>query len=314
MARSMPRITILLAMTALVGCQNLGLGAPAEPAREPEAPRPPGATCAATRDCQAERVCVEQRCVAVASSHQGEILAAAAREEAEDGDFEAAANTYAAALDRYAADEVAAPPAVLCAAAKTALSSHATGPARERGAQWADRCLRESLVGSAARREVTEALAAQRHDGLDITAFGRDTPAEAFFTAAPSRPAASTVEVRVALAAPARSRGAEEINTALTGDGVRMAAADCFVQAWETSHAETQTAALNISVRTRLRDMGGYDLYRVQLSLTGVDLEADGFAPCVARAVQGAAERVELDLRSPTRAWEAPLNITASLP
>jgi hypothetical protein len=99
------------------------------------------------------------------------------------------------------------------------------------------------------------------------------------------------------------------VKTKLDSDLVRLAAVDCFLQAWEVSHADSENAALEVTFRSKLKDMGAYDVYEGEPTLT--EMPGDGFGPCVSRALSsklGDSIRVRR-----TTSWTMPVRVSARL-
>jgi hypothetical protein len=167
---------------------------------EVAAPHAPGETCASSRDCGPERVCVESHCRSIHTSIGGEVLAASGRELFLAGDPAAAFESYREAIQAFDRRDVAVPPEVRCEAAEAGLLAGDRAVPRDQAARLAHECALESLPGSAPRRKALEALARLRFDGLSVERLDRDAPADAYFTARPSRPSPDAVQVSIDLA------------------------------------------------------------------------------------------------------------------
>ncbi len=302
--------TSLLVLTT--GCQDqfgLSLDDEASTASAGAASLPPGATCASVADCGAEQVCVAHICRPNRTSVAGEILAAVATEQLTGGETATALATFQEALKAFEDANAAVPPEVLCGAADATLRSASDAQTREIGARLADGCFRNSLPGHPARAPVNATLAAMRYDGLWLAAFDAAEPEERYFTAQPSRPSVDSVEVDLAI--PENDGpGYDEATARFRSAEVARAIAACFIQDWEQRHESSATAELNISYRSRMRDMGDYDAYFGQLELEGGSSGA--FETCVIGTVSASFSG------EPTRsrrsgAWEETIRITARL-
>jgi hypothetical protein len=272
------------------------------------ASNPPGETCASSADCGAERVCVEGRCRAVATSIGGELLAASGRELFLKGDPAAAFESYREAISAFERRDLAVPPEVRCEAAEAAVLAGDHAVPRDQAARLVHECALESLPGSPARRKALEALARLRFDGLSVERLDRDAPADAYFTGRPARPSADAVKVTIEIP-DGNEPGWDDVKSKLDSDLIRLAAVDCFMQAWEASHADAETAALEITFRSKLKDMGSYDVFEGEPGLA--ELPGDGFGPCVSRALaskMGESIRVRR-----TTSWTMPVRVSARL-
>jgi len=251
--------------------------------------RPPaGATCSGRDDCTSDQVCVEGRCRYRATSVSGEILAAAAHAQGATGDWGGAIETYQASFARFHEQDAPIPPSVVCAAAELTLRSASDPEGRERGARQADLCFRTTVPAHPARQGVMQALARLRYEGLDISLFDAEEPAERFFTQDPSRPTVDVVETEIEmpeLEPPKRSHAA--VSERLESEDGRRTIAECFVQDWENRHESSAMAELVIRHTTRLQDMGSYDVYVPQIEIEGSTGAEEGFEHCLAQGLPG---------------------------
>jgi len=298
--RPMTRTAIIsLALLGLAGtCERRGSGDPmnmtGEPASESEsAPpgasdsdhRPPtGTTCGGRSDCPSDQVCVESRCRHRATSVAGEILASSARALAEAGDWEGAIEAYSDANAAYEAARAPVPAELLCDQATLMLRTATTPEAREAGAVRADACFRSSLPGFAPREETRRAVARLRFQGLDVTLFDQDQPAERFFTQAQSPPTVDAIVVEASITGDEQP-GLVDIRTQIDGEAARRAIAECFIQDWEIQHEREARGSLIVRYSTRMRDMGTYDSFEPELLVEKTTVAEDGFEPCVALAL-----------------------------
>lgn len=277
----------------LLGCPENGGRRPgggealAQSGDDDEAPMPAGTTCRGNGDCSEEQACVEARCRHLRTSAAGEILATAARAQVEAGDLDGAAQTYDQAIDRFAAAEVPIPPEVLCGAAIAALRAATDVRSRDVAARRADTCFRASVPGDPLRAEVQRGLARLRYEGLELGLFDRERPAERFFTQEPSRPTVDAIEIALDLPE-SESPGFAEVRDAMRSEAATRAIADCFVADWERRHERSANASLVMSLTSRMRDMGLYDVYEATIEITGTSGASEGFEPCVAQALKTA--------------------------
>jgi len=299
-------VAVACAATLLLGCQRRpsqpsgggesdstesgGGGASSGSSDRAQASRrpPAGATCDGRDDCTSDQVCVESRCRYRATSVSGEILAAAAHAQGATGDWGGAIETYQAAFTRFHEQDAPIPPSVVCAAAELTLRSATDPEARERGARQADLCFRTTVPAHPARQGVMQALARLRYEGLDISLFDAEEPAERFFTQEPSRPTVDVVETEIEmpeLDPPRRSH--TSVKETLQSEDGRRTVAECFVQDWESRHESTATAELVLRYSTRLQDMGSYDVYVPQLEIEGSTGAEEGFEHCLAQGLSG---------------------------
>ncbi|MCA9574593.1 MAG: hypothetical protein R3B40_02655 [Polyangiales bacterium] len=273
-------------------------------------PRIPGGTCSGPRDCATDQVCSESVCVAARTSVRGELLSAAAVQQAEAGDASGAAETYVASIAAYDTAELQPPGATLCRAALSMLNATLRADAREAAARMGDRCLRSTLPGDPLRTRVIAALGRMRYDGLNLAAFDQPEPPERFFTETPARPDPNRVSVTFEVA-PVDSRSFDPVMTALQGDAARAVAQDCFLQDWEVRHEAQAQAGFQVRYFSRLRDMGSYDAYPAELELEQQSLAQEGFEPCLARALPGVVELPRSLSRSVS--YETTMTVQASL-
>ncbi len=298
----------LLAAVLAAGCGNQVNGqAPAQETIDEGPPPPAGSTC--TDRCPHGQLCVEGHCRYRQSSTAGEIQAAGAAAQLAVGDAAGALASYELALEAFAAAEVAVPPEVLCGAAKAALRVATNQETKEAAARRADACFRGSLPGDPLRVEVEAMISRLRFDGLDMGAFDRAEPADAFFTQAPSRPTLDAVEVALSIG-DSEERGFTELSERLLGESAHHAIAGCFVEEWERTHERQQHANLLLKFQTHLRDMGDYDLYTPEVEVVAGsgegESEADAFATCLAEHLATAVGADLSSFRGSVSAWEEP--------
>jgi hypothetical protein len=269
----------------------------------------PGAHCSGRQDCPSDQVCVASACHSRETSVAGELLAVAARGQAEAGDWDAALRTYDQSIERFDAARAPVPPAVLCGAAALALRTARDPEGRERGAQRADACFRASLPGTSERAEVLQALTRLRFEGLDPGLFDRPQAAERFFTQEASRPTVDALALTLELTVQDEP-GAAEIRSQLDGEGARRAIAECFVQDWDVRHERSASAAVVVRYAARLRDMGTFDAFDPEVSFEKTTAAEDGFEPCLARAL---GPVVSAPRAARVVAWQGSLHVTAQI-
>lgn len=270
--------------------------------------RPAGETCSSSKDCGSGRACVESRCQSLETSIAGELLAAAGRELYLAGDMRGAIDAYNDAFIAFERKGLVAPPDVLCEAAETAIAAGDAEIPRDQAARLVHECALSSLPFSKARTAALEALSRLRHDGLSLERLDRDAPADAYFTARPLRPTADSIAVSISINE-ANHQGYAEVRERLESGPLRAAAVDCFIQAWELTQAKAAEANIEVNFRSRLRDMGSYDIYEGRAEVT--ELPGEGFGPCVARVV-GASLGESIRVRR-TLSWTMPIHVSASI-
>jgi len=306
---------LLAAASALLAaCGNQANGQPiiTDELVDEGPPPPAGSTC--VDRCPSGQLCVEEHCRYRASSAAGEIQAAGAAAQLAVGDAAGALASYEQALAAFETAEVPVPPEVLCGAAKAALRVATDQELKEAAASRADACFRGSLVGDPLRVEVQAMISRLRFDGLDMAAFDADEPAPAFFTQPPSRPTLDAVDVALSIG-DSEARGFAELSEKLRGEAAHAAIAGCFVEEWERTHERENRADLLLKFRTRLRDMGDYDLYQPELEVIagageGADT-ADAFSTCLAEDLATTLTEELANFRGNVSAWEEPFEISA---
>ncbi len=272
--------------------------------------RPPtGTTCGGRDDCPSDQLCIESRCRHRATSVAGEILTSSAHALAEAGDWEGAIQAYTEAAAAYQRANAPVPADLLCEHATLLLSTATTPEAREIGAVRADACFRASLPGFAPREEARRAVARLRFQGLDVSLFDQDQPAERFFTQAQSPPTVDAVVVEAAITGDEQP-GVVQVREQIDADAARRAIAECFIQDWEVRHERSAAGSLVVRYSTRMRDMGTYDAFEPELLVEKTTVAEDGFEPCVARALSA-------NLVAPRSgrvvAWQVPLEVAARI-
>lgn len=270
--------------------------------------RPAGETCSSSADCGQDRACVESRCQTLETSIAGELLAAAGRELYLAGDMRGAIDAYNESFISFERKGLIAPPDILCEAAETAIAAGDAEIPRDQAARLVHECALASLPFSKARTAALEALSRLRHDGLSLERLDRDAPADAYFTNRPARPSPETVAVSISIN-DSKDQGYSDVRERLEGGPLRVAAVDCFLQAWELTQARAAEAVIEVNFRSRLRDMGSYDIY--EGTPTVAEQPGEGFGPCVARVVEanlGDSVRVRRTL-----SWTMPIHVSASI-
>lgn len=284
-------------------------GQRAQASRRPAA----GSTCSGRDDCTSDQICVEHRCQYRITSVAAEVLAAAAEAQAEAGDWEGAIDTYQISFDRFREQDAPVPPDIACGAAELILRTARDAEARERGARTADHCFRSTVPGYPGRVAVRRALARLRYEGLDITTFDGDEPAERFFTGEQSRPTVDAVQVSVQMP---DLEGREmtshtAIRERLASEEGQRAIAECFISDWDERHDRSASAELVIRYATRLRDMGSYDVYEPELEVSQTTTAESGFEPCLAGAIPALFEEERRSGRG--EAWNQAVQISARI-
>lgn len=330
-----PRAATGLALAALVwalalpGCQRRS-GATEEPETgtetDPSAPASSehqraqasrrsaaGATCSGRDDCTSDQVCVENQCRYERTSVAGEILASAAVAQRLAGDWPGALASYESAFEAYEAEGAPIPPEVACAAALMILQSATDSEAREHGATRADLCFRTTVPGHPARREVQQAVARLRYEGLELARFDADEPADRFFTGQRTRPTVDAVEVQVQMPdlEPRELPSHTAVRERLDGEDGHRAVADCFIQDWEIRHEPRASGEIVVRFSTRLRDMGDYDVYIPGIEVESTSAGDDGFEPCLARTLSTLFDPDDRSIRGDN--WSQAVRITASV-
>ncbi len=308
-----PWAVAIASLSFAVACGNQANGQATAEATADEGPPPPaGSTC--TDRCPTGQLCVEGHCRYRESSTAGEIAAAGAAAQLAVGDAVGALTSYEQALEAFSSAEVPVPPEVLCGAAKAALRVAADQETKEAAARRADACFRGSLPGDPLRVEVQAMLSRLRFDGLDMNAFDSAEPADAFFTQAPSRPTLDAVDVALSIGE-SEERGFDELSERLLGETAHHAIAGCFIEEWERTHERVKRADLLLKFRTRLRDMGDYDLYTPELEVVAGsgegESEADAFSTCVAENLATTLNEDLSSFHGRVGSWEEPFEITA---
>lgn len=268
-----------------------------------------GASCRGRDDCARDQSCVDGVCTHRHTSRQGEILAEAARGILAHGDEAGAVEAFEESLEAFAVAAAPVPPDLLCDAADAALRVHATDEAKERGARWADRCLRGSLPGSASRRRVAARLARLRHGGLDLSAFDAPSPStEPYFSGESFVPPLDAIDVEVRLG-DGDQAGLDRTRELLMSDDATRAIANCFGEVWAQTHPRRLEGALVLEMNTRLREVGDAQLYIGRVRATAA--ATDPFSECAANALDAVLdEGIRL---SRSAIWQEPVVLTAAL-
>lgn len=310
-AHRSPLLALVL-LGAIGGCPQ-GPFQPKKPDDvKPQRHLPAGATCAATGDCPADQVCVDDRCHYAATCVAGEVLASAAKAQLTAGDFGGAVRAYDEAIVAFDHNKTPVPPRILCDAAIAALRAGPGQDARERAARRADACLRGSLPGDKRRREVIEGLTRLRYDGLDPTNFDKPQPPERFFTKEPTRPTVDAIQIDIDLPK-SDDKGYDDVKQALEGDASRRAIADCFLQDWDIRHNRQVKAALLLKLKSEMHDMVYYDVYKPEASVSQTSLAQDGFEPCTAAALTDVLKDALPKNMGGKISWQQPFEVTAHL-
>lgn len=228
------------------------------------------------------------------------------------GDYVGALHTFEEALAAFTEADVPMPPQVACGAAVAALRLTEDEASRERAALAADRCFRNSPPGFLMREEVQSRVAMFRFDGIDLTLFDAPEPPQAFFVEEPTRPTADAIQISIDLPA-STVTGFEELQEALLGEPARVTISSCFVKDWERHHERSVTAALVLRFRTRLKDMGDYDVFAPEIAVTA-GTEAPGpFEACLAEGLTDTLQPGPRVGRTVT-AWQEAFNVQTSVP
>lgn len=319
-SREMTLELALVGAALWAGCNGASSGtatgsetayAQAEGAATSTRPMLQGTTCEGIDGCGGDQVCVAHVCRARVTSVSGEIFAASAVSLAESGDWEGALRAYDESMAAYVASSAPVPPDLSCASAALLLRNARDAEGRERGAQRADRCFRDSPPGFGPRDDVRRALARLRFEGLDLALFDRPEPAERFFTVAPSRPSVDAVQVELRLPEPNNDQvGLAAVTEQLDGEVARHAVADCLLQDWEVRHERSAEAHLVIRFSTHLRDLGTYDAYDPQLVVEKTSSAEDGFEPCLAQALTAVLTPPR---QSRVTAWQNTIDVAAHI-
>lgn len=275
-------------------------------------PMPAGSTCQSREDCMSDQACVDGSCRYRVTSRAGEVLAVGAKGQMEAGDYDGALATFEEAVAAFEAQNAPIPPDVACGAAIAALEAADDERTRERAAQNADRCFRNSLPGDRGRARVQEALARLRFDGLDLTLFDRESAPAEFFTREPTRPTADAIQVSIDLPE-SEERGFTQLREGLLGAPAREAIGACFVADWESRHERSVDANLVLEFASHLRDMGDYDLFEAVVEVSAASQTASPFETCLSERLTTV---LSADRRSTggVSAWQEAFRIEVRLP
>ena len=311
------RLCIVLLLTGCPPPPNAevrGAGQTAEgesrPRRAANVIDPAGGSCAGRSDCASDQACVDGQCRYRKTSIEGEALAVAAAAQREAGDSPSALQTYRQAIAAFESAHAPVPPHVSCEAAAVALDVHGEEQERERAAELADTCFRDSLPGFALRGEVLRRVGRLRYDGLHLANFDRDQPPDRFFTDQSSRPTVDAIEIGFDLP-DSEEYGFDRVRDMIRGDDSRRIIADCFNQDWEVKHQRQARARMVLGFQVRMRDMGDWDLYIGSGRVTGTSNEADGFEPCLQEHLSALLAEGPRLARSTS--WQVPIEISARL-
>lgn len=245
-----PWLLATLSLGAL-GCPRRPMGLQPPAAENPNAttvaaPRPmaiDGASCEAKDDCPGDQNCVSERCTPRNSSVAGEVWLSGANAKLAEGDDVSALVAYQEALRAFEATGASAPAQLVCGLALTSLRTASGKESFEEASRRADRCFRRSLVGSTERQEVIEALAAVRHQGIDLARFDQEAPAEQFVTKPAARP--SFDQLRVSIDSDPSNAAVIE---ALSGAATKRALSECFVRTWDAARPRSVSVELPIGL------------------------------------------------------------------
>ncbi|MGE0790151.1 MAG: hypothetical protein AB7S26_31040 [Sandaracinaceae bacterium] len=273
--------------------------------------RAAGASCAGRDDCSSDQVCVDAMCRYERTSVSGEVLVTAAVAQRQAGDTAGAIETYDLAFAAYEARGAPIPPELACGAALAILESATDPETRERGATRADLCFRTTVPGHPARRDVQQAVARLRYEGLDISLFDEEEPATRFFTGERTRPTVDAVVVRIQMPdlEPHEPPGHTRAREILDSEAGHRAVADCFIQDWELRHEAEVSGELGMRFSSRLRDMGTYDVFVPEVAIEPTTAGDDGFEPCLSRALAPLFDANDRSLRGD--GWTQAIRITA---
>jgi hypothetical protein len=276
------------------------------------APTPAGSTCQSRDDCMSDQACVDGSCRYRITSRAGEVLAVGARGQMEAGDYDGALATFEEAVAAFQAQNAPLPPEVACGAAIAALEAAEDERTRERAAQNADRCFRNSLPGDRDRARVQAALARLRFDGLELTLFDRESAPAEFFTREPTRPTADAIQVSIDLPE-SEQRGFAQLREGLLAAPTREAIGACFVADWESRHERSVTASLVLEFASHMRDMGDYDLFEAVVAVSPASQPPSAFETCLAERMSAV---LSADPRSSggVTAWQEAFRVEVRLP
>lgn len=288
-------------------------GEPSDPRAQASRRRAAGATCSGRDDCTSDQVCVENTCRYERTSVAGEVLASAANAQRQAGDWDGALESYDQAFEAYEAEDAPIPPDIACGSALLILQSATDEEAREKGATRADLCFRTTVPGHPGRRQVQAAVTRLRYEGLDISLFDADEPAERFFTGERSRPTVDVVEVQVQMPdlEPRELASHSRVREIFDSEDGHRAVADCFIQDWELRHESQASAQVGVRFASRLRDMGSYDVYEPEITIEPTSAAEDGFEPCLARVLATLFDPEDRSIRGDS--WSQAVRMTASV-
>ncbi|MDP3275534.1 MAG: hypothetical protein Q8Q09_10090 [Deltaproteobacteria bacterium] len=275
-----------------------------------ERPLVEGESCERTLDCPINAHCIDHHCLPNQRSLRGEVLVERGARSLALGRFDEAVTIYQRAESAYSDQHMSVPSAVSCGLASSLVALIDRGSAaqdlRESAARAAQRCLRNSPVGSPSSEGTLSHLASLVDRGLDVAALDREGQTR-LMTGPDRRPTAETMTLTAAFsgAADTGSRGA--FKTLVEGDEIRAEFRRCFLQWHEQHRVERDEGAIRVSYS---RVMDEYDMLsapRLQLSTPEVDSTStstddrqgpEHWLACSASAIRRAAS----DLRWPSRA------------
>jgi len=303
-----PRISIVLALLALVsGCDSRAKAA--DPGGErTEQKSKEYETCGASMQCADELRCFDHVCKRTARSTVGDYFAALGATAMQKGDLEAAVDAYNRALGHYDSEKIALPPDVDCEYGAALAAARANKEHAELGARVLHRCLLAVPVGSALRDQALADLAQLADAGLDPLALGRTALADVYLTRAPAAPSADKLVVDVKASPAVTAKSYQAIPDKLGEAAPRAALVACWQAYNAASHKDTLTATLGLKVAytpSEYEDEAGTYAIKLDPAAAAAGAEQAG-GQCVHDAVEGAIK----DLKTVKDAFQTKLVVT----
>lgn len=274
-------------LAAASGCDPGAKATKSGSAQEEERMSKEYESCSSTLDCRDGLRCVEGACRDTAVAVKGDYYAAVGRRALEAGDDDAAVSALRKAEAEYKAEELEAPPEILCSLGR-ALAAQPTDQMRaEEAASKLHRCLNLVPPESRLSEQALSYLALLDEAGLDPVHLASAETADRYLTKAPKKPPIEALTIKVEADDENNSSAFEKFVELLGSEETKQEISPCWKAYWEATREE------ELKVELPFKHVNRYDEYR---DIEYATIEVDDFeAPSngdVAKAAKCILEKV----------------------
>jgi hypothetical protein len=269
-------------------------------------------TCATSSHCAADLRCIDGACQTKERSRLGDFYAAAGRRALADGDVDAAAKSYNAAVTQYEKEKMAPPADLLCEQGAAMAEGREDKQLAEAAARILHKCVLVVPGNSRWARQASDALASLSEAGLEEEVIARSETGDLYMSGEANQPNLSNLKLAILPQGKTnKKRGFETLVAALAAPASKQAFAACWQISWKQSKLETLSVEIPFEYRFHLdEDDASGDRASLKLGTRTPPSDANlaTASKCIENAASAVAGEVIKGLRDDTR-WNTAILI-----